>query len=313
MGDPNIQIAPIAIGQAIRAICGSLSAIFFLLIVMGSSSSDTLASEIDHGVLSQFEVPAERVISLAPHLTELMFHIGAGESLVGVMASSDFPPAALLLPRVGSHRLLDVEKIISLRPDLVLGWKQGNHEADLSMIRRLGFNVFESNPGTLEEIAALIRQLGLLMDKAQIAESQARDFERKIAELRRRYAKKKPVRVFYQVWDHPIYTLNGTHVVSQLIEDCGGVNVFSELPTISVVVSVEAVLNADPDVIVGGLTETEDASPVSRWSQWPAMTAVAAQNLISINADHIARMGPRIVLAMTELCEKMDLARTRLQ
>ena len=313
MGDLNIHISPIVIGQAISAVCGFLSTSFFLLIVTGGSSSDSLASEIDHGVLSQFEVPAERVISLAPHLTEIMFHIGAGESLVGVMASSDFPAAAILLPRVGSHRLLDLEKIISLRPDLVLGWKEGNHEADLSMIRRLGFNVFESNPGTLEEIAALIRQLGILMGRTQIAESQARDFERKIAKLRGRYAKKKPVRVFYQVWDHPIYTLNGRHVVSQLIEGCGGSNVFSELPTISVVVSVEAVLNTNPDVIVGSLTETEDSSPVSMWSQWPAMTAVASQNLISIDSDHIARMGPRIVLAMTELCEKMDLARARLQ
>ncbi len=276
----------------------------------GVSLGDVLEQADDRGSVITLPAPAMRVVSLAPHLTEILFDIGAGDRLVGAMAFSDFPEAARLLPRVGNYSYLDLELILSLKPDLILGWRGGNRESDLETLGNLGLSVFETDPRTLEDVAALMRRLGVLTGHLETASNRAQQFEAAIHRLRNEYGSRRALRVFYQVWDQPIYTLNSNHVVTQLIEGCGGINVFSGLKSVSPVVSIEAVLEADPEVIVGPRESDQSALWMSRWTTWPTVTAVKGEQLHAIPADLVARMGPRLVDAMDAMCRSLAAART---
>lgn len=271
----------------------------------------TLEQVDDRGSVISLSAPPVRVVSLAPHLTEILFDIGAGQRLVGVMAFSDFPEQAKALPRVGNHSHLNFEQILSLQPDLILGWRGGNRESDLKVLRDFGLKVFETDPRTLEDVAALMRRLGMILGVPEAAEDRARHFEEAVTRLRKTRSNRRPLRVFYQVWDQPIYTLNGDHVVSQMIEGCGGTNVFSALDALSPVVSIEAVLDTDPEVILGPLESDQSASWMTRWESWPQVKAVANKQVHSIPADLVARMGPRLVDAMAAICGSLSTARSQ--
>lgn len=271
----------------------------------------TLEQVDDRGSVISLSAPPVRVVSLAPHLTEILFDIGAGQRLVGVMAFSDFPEQAKALPRVGNHSHLNFEQILSLQPDLILGWRGGNRESDLKVLRDFGLKVFETDPRTLEDVAALMRRLGMILGVPEAAEDSARHFEEAVTRLRKTRSNRRPLRVFYQVWDQPIYTLNGDHVVSQMIEGCGGTNVFSALDALSPVVSIEAVLDTDPEVILGPRESDQSASWMTRWESWPQVKAVANKQVHGIPADLVARMGPRLVDAMAAICGSLSMARSQ--
>ena len=179
-----------------------------------------------------------RVVSLAPNITEILFFIGAGEQVVGAVEYSDFPPAARDLPVIGSHNRFDVEQILSLKPDLIVGWLSGNSLEDLQGLKDLGLPVFISEPGTVDDIVSLMERLGALTGHQAQSLSQASAFRASINASRETYSTRRPVSVFYQVWEEPIYTLNGDHVISQLISLCGGRNIFSDLKQLAPVVSL---------------------------------------------------------------------------
>jgi iron complex transport system substrate-binding protein len=245
----------------------------------------------------------------------LLYAAGGGAQMAGAVTYSDYPPAARQLPRVGDNKALDLERIVALRPDLIVVWRHGNAERQIERLRELHVPLFFSEPHRLDDIAVTLMKLGQLLGTSAVADRAAVQYRHDIAQLRARYAARPPVDVFYQVWDQPLMTLNGTHMISDVIALCGGRNVFARLEPLVPTVSTEAVLAANPEAIVTaapGATAPDTPLPqLDRWRAWPAVTAVARNNLFTIDGDLINRPAPRIVQGATQLCEDLELARAR--
>lgn len=269
----------------------------------------------DNGATVTLAAPAQRVISLAPHVTELIYAAGGGSRLVGAVSYSDYPPEAKQIPRVGDNKALDLERIAALKPDLIVVWRHGNAQAELERLRELHIPMFFSEPHKLDDVALTLTKLGTLLGTSDTADAAASNYRHEIAKLRARYANRPPVSVFYQVWDQPLMTLNGTHMVSDVIALCGGRNVFARLQPLVPTVSTEAVLAANPEAIVtasAGATKPDTPLPqLDRWRAWPSLKAVARNNLFAIDGDLIDRPTPRLAQGAAQLCEDLDVARSR--
>ncbi len=263
----------------------------------------------DTGQRVQLEQPARRIISLAPHITELLFSAGAGDRIVGAVDYSDYPPAARTLPRIGSYNAVDMERILALRPDLVIGWASGNPPALIEQLRKLGLTVFLSEPRTLEDVAGDLERIGELTGTQATAKMAASSFRQRLELLRVRYRERTPVSVFYQVWHRPLMTVNGEHLISNVIRLCGGRNVFSELPTLVPKLDIEAILLADPQAIVAGVRMPGDRQWMQDWQRWPQLRAVGNQHLISVPADLMQRHTLRILDGAELLCGELDKLR----
>ena len=269
----------------------------------------------DTGATVTLPAPAQRVVSLAPHATELLFAAGAGDKVVGVVAYSDYPEAARHLPRVGDNSALDLERILSLKPDLLVVWMHGNSQRQVEALRQLKLPVFYSEPKHLTDLPAAIETLGTLTGTPAKAQASAQAFRARYEALRKQYASRSPVPVFYQVWTQPLMTLNGTHMVSDVIRLCGGVNVFADEAPLVPRVSVEAVLAKQPEAMFAATTgATKSDKPLAtldQWRKWPQLPAVAHNNLFGIDGDLINRPGPRILDGARTMCEDLDIARSR--
>jgi iron complex transport system substrate-binding protein len=265
----------------------------------------------DSGRSVTLRQPAQRIISLAPHMTELLFAAGAGEHVVGTVEYSNFPAAALRIARIGDSAQLDLERIVALEPDLIVVWQNGNAQRQLDKLLRLGIPVFYNAPRRLSDIARAIEQLGRLAGTETIALPTARAFVAREAELRQRYAGRSLVTVFYQIWDKPLMTVNGDHLISDVIRLCGGQNVFAGLKLLTPEISTEAVLAADPEAIGGVTAEAGQAENLEGWKKWSRLKAAARDNLFVIPADLITRNTPRILDGAQHLCEQLDVARAR--
>jgi iron complex transport system substrate-binding protein len=263
----------------------------------------------DAGNRVTLDQPAFRVISLSPHATELVFAAGGGRRIVGTVNYSDSPEEAKKIPRVGSNLEIDLERVIALKPDLVVAWMHNHVERQMDMIRQLGVPVFQSDPQTLDGITADIVRLGQLMGTEAEARKTADRLRYQLAKLRSTYAGRPVVRTFYQVWDKPLYTLNGKHIITDALHVCGAENVFGKLATIAPVVTVESVLQADPEAIIG--TAEENHGGVGLWSPYGTLTAVRHKNLFTLDGDLLNRPGPRMIAGTAALCEKLELARQR--
>jgi iron complex transport system substrate-binding protein len=261
----------------------------------------------DEGRTVELAGPARRIESLAPHLTEQLFAIGAGDLIVGTTDFADFPEAAKSLPRVARAHSVDLERVSATRPDLVLVWGSGFPPATVDAVRRLGVPTFVSEPARLADIATSLERLGALTGRSP--ERAAADFNAKLVALRDRYRGRREVRVFYQVWNDPLMTLGGRHVVSEGIALCGGRNVFAGLAPIAPRVSTEAVLAADPEVIVTAEPGARPSGALAMWQRFERITAVRRMLLVTLDADRINRHGPRIVDEIAVLCEAIDRAR----
>jgi iron complex transport system substrate-binding protein len=261
----------------------------------------------DDGNTVTLQKPAQRVISLAPHVTELLFAAGGGSHVVGVVAYSDFPEEAKKIPQIGSNREVDLERIMALKPDLIVVWRHGSSERQIEMVRKLGVPLFHSEPQKLEDIPESVMKLGQLMGTEKTAAPAAADLRQQLAGLRARYANRPVVRVFYQVWDKPLYTLNGKHIVSDALRLCGGENVFARLPVTAPVVGVEGVLQENPEAIFA--TAEKNYGGVSLWKPYGTLLAVRNDNLFTIDGNLLNRSGPRMIAGAAVLCEKLELAR----
>ena len=261
----------------------------------------------DDGNLVTLRQPARRVISMAPHVTELLFAAGGGEKIVGAVSYSDYPEAAKRVPRVGDNRQVDMERVIAMKPDLIVVWMHGSSERQIDTLRQLGVPIFHSEPKKLESIADSIVTLGKLMGTEGVAGPVADGIRQQFAQLRAQYASRPPVRMFYQVWDKPLYTLSNASIVSDAMRLCGGVNIFGDLKVTAPVVSMEAVLQADPEALFG--TSEKDYGGVKLWQQFPNMQAVKRDNLFTLDGELLNRAGPRMVAGTAALCEKLELAR----
>ena len=290
--------------HAIGLLCG--------LIVMQAHAVTVID---DSGASVTLAQPAQRVVSLAPHVTELLFAAGGGARVVGAVTYSDYPKQAQSIPRVGDNKALDLERIVALHPDLIVAWRHGNAARQMDRLQALGIPIFFSEPKHLADIAANIDKLGALLGTQASAKAASDAFTRDIAQLRARYAQRPPVSVFYQVWDDPLMTLNRDNVFDEVIGLCGGVNVFAaEKPRVPTI-STEAVLAANPEAIVTstpGATKPDRPLPaLERWKRWTSLTAVARGNLFGIDGDLINRPTPRIAIGAAELCRDLEVVRGR--
>ncbi|HET9695151.1 MAG TPA: cobalamin-binding protein, partial [Steroidobacteraceae bacterium] len=248
-----------------------------------------------------------RLLSLAPGLTELAYAAGAGSMLVGTVEYSDYPEAAKQVPRVGDAWRVDLERVLALRPDVVLAWPTGTPATTVAQLRQLGLNVVEVPTQRLADVPAALRQLGRIAGTAPQAEVAARAFEERVAGQRAKYSRRAPLSVFIEIDDEPVYTVNGRHVISEIVELCGGRNVFADLPQLAPPIATEAVLAADPQVIV--TTDDTIADPTALWRQWPRLRAVQTGAIYSLSSDLLTRASPRLAQGVEVTCEALERAR----
>lgn len=286
-----------------------LACLASLLLASAASAQNPITVRDDDGNVVTLAKPAQRVIAMAPHVTELLFAAGGADKIVGAVSYSDYPEAAKKVPRVGDNRQVDMERVIAMKPDLIVIWMHGSSERQIDMLRTLGVPLFHSEPKRLDGIADNIVRLGQLMGTDSVAQPVAAEIRRQFAALAKQYASRPPVRMFYQVWDKPLYTLSGASIVSDAMRLCGGVNIFSDLKVAAPVVGMEAVLQGDPEAIFG--TSEKNYGGVNLWRQFPNMQAVKRENLFTLNGELLNRAGPRMVAGTAALCEKLDLARQR--
>ena len=280
-------------------------------LLLASLAAQALTVVDDRGAALELVGPARRIVSLAPHITELLFAAGAGDSVVGVVAYSNYPAAAQRLPKVGDVNALDLERIVALKPDLVMVWQQGSPQAQLDVLSALGLPVYYNQPRSLDEIARTLERFGALAGTRRTADAAARAFRQRLAALRAHYRGRDTVTVFHQIWDQPLMTVNGEHLISQVLALCGGRNVFGDLPPLVPHVSIEAVLDADPEVSGAAGTGSAAQAGLGLWFGWPRLRAIARGNVYVIDPDLISRHSPRILDGAEQLCAALDAARAR--
>ena len=273
------------------------------LLLAASAQAAAIHLRDDAGQTLDFSRPPQRIIALAPHLTELLFAVGAGAQVVGVDGASDYPKAAQALPRVGDFSRISFERILALKPDLVVVWLGGNRAADIHRLKQMNVPVLRTEATRLDDVARLLRLIGQASGHAGEGAAAARDFSARLAALRVKPGRKPPLRVFYQVWDRPLMTVGGTHWISDALALCGARNVFADLRALSPVVSREAVLQRAPELIVSG----SDAPDMRRaWQRFASLPAVRNQAFARVDADRLHRLTPRLIEGVSELCAAVD-------
>ncbi|MFZ5557501.1 MAG: cobalamin-binding protein [Pseudomonadota bacterium] len=263
----------------------------------------------DEGREIRLAAPAQRIVSLAPHVTELLFAAGAGERIVGTLDYSDYPAQAKRIPRIGSSEAIQFEKLVALQPDLVIGWSSGNGPRTLPRLRALGLTVFASEIRTVGQIPETLERLGRIAGTGAEGERAAAEFRARLAALEAAYRDRPQVSVFYQIWNPPLMTVNGDHLISRAIEICSGRNVFAGLPMLTPHVSVEAVVAADPQIIIGGSVGGQRPAWLDEWRRYRQMQAVINGHLDVVPADLLHRPTPRFVDGVARLCEALERVR----
>jgi iron complex transport system substrate-binding protein len=287
---------------------GAISAFICVLALFATRAT---AAEIplkdDLGRAVPLKSPAQRIVTLAPFLTELVFDAGAGERVVGVSAHSDWPPAARTLPQVGTAVNASIERIAALAPDLVLVWKDSMRPEELERLERFGAAVFVANARTLEDVPRLLRAIGRLAGRDTAAV--AREYEGKLAGLRRTYGGKRRLPVFLEIWNRPLTTIAGRHFINQALDICGADNVFVDLPGVAPVVSWEQVYKRDPEVIVGMSSGAGAAEFRANWNARATLAAVKSGKLVHIHPDRLQRPTARTPEGIAQLCTELDRVR----
>lgn len=284
---------------------------FFCLMSLAAHADISVVDDAGNKVV--LAKPAQRIVALAPHLTEMLFAVGAGDHLVGRVSHSDYPAEAQAIPLVGDNLHVDMERLIALKPDLLVVWLHGSAGPQLESLRKLGIPLFYSEPHTLDQIEDTLLRLGKLAGTEPKAKQVADGMREDLKKLSARYAGRPTVRVFYQVWDKPLYTLNGRHFVSDVLRLCGGENIFAGLSATAPVVNVEAVLQENPEAVISGDMRKQEESGLNLWHQYPTLLATRRDNLFSLDPDLLVRPGPRIVAGATAVCEELETARARRQ
>lgn len=257
--------------------------------------------------VAQTATPARRIVSLSPHLTELVFDAGAGQWLVGAVEHSDYPPAARRIPRIGDAFRIDRERLARLHPDLILAWRGGTPEVTVEQLVSDGYRVEWVETDDPEDIAVALERIAELAGTRDVAAPLAHEFRTGFSSLERRYAGRSPVRVFVQISPRPLYTVGHGQVVDTVISMCGGVNIFGGIDQLAPVVTEEAVIAADPDVIIAPRVADEDA--LARWRRYDNIPAVRDGRLYSMDADLISRQSLRLLQGARKICDFLQSAR----
>lgn len=282
-----------------------------MLLLVSSNAFAVITMQDDAGDTVVLARPAQRVVSLAPHVTELLFAAGGADRIIGTVNFSDYPPAARNIPRVGDNRQVDIERLLTLKPDLLVVWRHNASQRQMEQLRKLGIPLYYSESHTLDDIPEAVLRMGQLLGTELQAQQNATELRRRIDNLVARYQHRPAVRVFYQVWDKPLFTLNERHIVSDAIRICGGENVFGRLSNTATSITPEAVLQENPEAIISGDRNDQAVSGVDMWKRYPSLLAVRRGNLFAISGDLMNRSGPRIIEGASELCERLEEARKR--
>jgi len=283
-----------------------IRAIMFVLVVAVAADARALRASDDRGVAISLGQPPQRIVTLAPHLAEIAFAAGAGAKLAGVSSFSRHPAEAERLPVVASHGRIDIERLIALRPDLVLAWRSGNSPLQIDRLERVGIRVFVTEVRTLADIPRIVRAVGALAGSVDAAEARAREFEGEVEELRARHARERRVAVFLEIWHRPILTVNGVHLISDVLRHCGGRNVFAAAKTLTPLVSREQMLDARPEVIV---TSGFGSEALQAWEGLESVPAVRNRKIYAIDPDWLHAQGPHVLEGVRALCGRLELAR----
>ncbi|MFM7783572.1 MAG: cobalamin-binding protein [Gammaproteobacteria bacterium] len=286
----------------------SFAALALLLFCAAGLRAAEIRERDDTGQMLSLPSPAARIVSLAPNITELLYWIGAGELIVGADEYSNYPESARAIPRVNNHASANFELILSLAPDVVLGWQSGNGQLP-ERARALGLPAFVIEPKRLEDIPELFLRLGRLSGRDAQASARAADFSARLAALREQQHGKGEVPVFYQIWNEPLITLNDRHIVGDVIALCGGRNVFGDAAPLVPYVSIESVIAAAPRVIVASGASEGRPEWLDMWKAWPAIPAVRDGLVFAIPPDLMQRHSARILDGAEQLCGFLDRAR----
>src|SRR3984957_5575958 len=250
-----------------------------------------------------------RIISLSPHITELLFAAGAGDRIVGVDDASDYPPAVAGIARVGEPSALDVEGLLRLKPTLIVLWDSGTPARRKAELQRLNIRLYVTDQHRLDDIGTALLEFGRFAGTEPTAAAAARRYRDELAALRAQYAARPRLKVFYQVWDRPLYTLSGTHLVSEVLSLCGGDNVFADLSTLAPAIDREAGLTRNPDVILIAAAGAEGDRQRADWDRFGYIRAVRNHHVLTVDPSLVGRMAPRILQGGHEVCDLLDAAR----
>jgi iron complex transport system substrate-binding protein len=251
-----------------------------------------------------------RIVSLAPGTTAMLYAAGAGSCLVGTIAHSTEPAAAATVPVIGDAETLDFERLLALRPTAVVVAVDVVQRVRIDRIRSLGIPVYQVHVTRLSQMPDSVRRLGALAGTNEVAAMSATALRAELDALSKRYRERRPVRVLYQIWDRPIYTIGGRHVIADALTLCGAVNIFGELGTAAPAVTREAAVLRDPELIIASAPPASADEWLAEWRKFPGLTAVRNGHLVSFSDERIDRMGPSVIAATGGLCEVVDRART---
>lgn len=251
----------------------------------------------------------KRIVALAPHIVEMLFDIGAGDQIVGTVEYADFPNAALKIPRIGSYHGIQIEKVLELKPDLVIVWRSGSKDSDIEQMEKMGLKIIYSQPDKIEDVARELRKLGRHTGHEEQAEIVANRYLQRLKKLRQEHANIAPMKVFYQLWPEPMRTINKETLINQLIEVCQGENVFANNPTPYPQIGIENVIVAQPEIIILPDEKSNKEQPVIDWLKWPEIPAAKHNRFIRVNADLMHRFSTRMLEGIEDMCKKIDAFR----
>ncbi len=256
--------------------------------------------------------PAGSIVALAPNLAELVFAAGAGGNLKAVVEYSNFPEQVAQIPRVGDAFRIDLERIIELKPDLVIAWKSGNPQTALQKLQKLGIRVWQIEITRPEEVADVVENISRAAGTPDIGKAVALQLRNRLVHLQEQNADKIPLSFFYQIAPRPLYTINDQHIISRSLAICGGYNVFSDLSSLAPQVSREAVVIADPQVMIAPKTVGEPPALLA-WRDWPQLQAVRNEAMLYLPADEISQATPRLLDSIDLACKLLDEVRNKLK
>jgi iron complex transport system substrate-binding protein len=281
-----------------------------VLLTMAASAGHAEVTVVDDaGERLTFARPPQRIVSLAPHITELLYAAGAGSAVIAADEYSDYPLAARKLPRIGNAYALDLEAMLALKPDLVIAWKSGGTANLVAKLKSLGMPVFLSEPKTLDDIPRSVETLGRIAGSDTVAQAAAARLRARKAQLEAQFSKRSKVKVVFEIWSPPIMTINRSHLINAVLQLCGAENPFADLATLTPTISAESVVAANPEVILASSQGNARPLYLDDWLRWPSIPAVAHGLVASIPGDFIDRAGPRIFDGAAQICGIVDQAR----
>jgi iron complex transport system substrate-binding protein len=286
----------------------SLAALLFLC---GAHAGAAITVTDDAGRTLTLPRAPQRIVSLAPGATEMLFAAGAGALVIATVEFSDEPPQARKVPRIGDANSVDMERLVALRPDVVVVWEGGGNAAQIEKLAQMRMPLYRQKAETLAAMPASLRRLGELTGTREAAALGARDIESRLEELTRKYGRGEKLSVLLEVWNRPIYTVGGTHLMSDSLRLCGARNVFDDLSDLGPAVDVEAVIARDPDVIVAIAPPGSARDWLSDWQRFKPLRAVRDERLVPFEDARLSRLGPSAVGGTEALCEAIDAARRR--